>query len=157
MGLSISPDLVDYIAGRLHENIRQIEGVIKKLSAFRLMYDDAEVTKEAIDRAISVVDPGNIPVDILIERIINKVSSHYGVSVEDLKSKKKTAAISNARHVACYIIRSLTDKSFKEIGFIFSRDHTSVMHSCETVKMNIKTVKNIDSEIKSLIKEIKEL
>ncbi len=157
MGLSISPALVDYIAERLHENIRQIEGVVKKLSAFRVMYGEEEVTKESIDRAISFVDPENIPVDILIERIIKKVSSHYGVSVEDLKSKKKTSAISNARHVACYIIRKLTDKSFKEIGIIFSRDHTSIMHSCDTVKINIKTIKNTDAEIKKLIKEIKEM
>ena len=157
LGLNISTDLVDYMAERLHENIRQIEGVIKKLSAFKGIYGEEEVTKESIDRAISVVDPGNIPVDILIERIINKVSSHYGVAIEDMKSKKKTSAISNARHVASYIIRELTDKSFKEVGLIFSRDHTSVMHSCETVKTQMKTVKNKNAEIKRLIKEIKEM
>jgi chromosomal replication initiator protein len=96
LGLNISTELVDYMAERLHENIRQIEGVVKKLYAFKGIYGEEEVTKESIDRAISVVDPGNIPVDILIDRIINKVSSHYGVSVEDMKSKKKTSAISKA-------------------------------------------------------------
>jgi chromosomal replication initiator protein len=157
LGLRISPELVDYMAERLHENIRQIEGVIKKLHALRGVYGDTDVTKDSIDRAISFIDPGNVPIDILIERIIMKVSSHFGVAAEDIKGRKKTSAISNSRHVCCYIIRKLTDKSFKEIGNIFGRDHTSVMHSCERVETDIKTVKNKNNEIKKLIKEIKEM
>lgn len=156
LGLYIPNELVDYIAERLHENIRQIEGVIKKLAAVHNM-SNTPVTKESIDQVISVIDPGNIPIDVLINRIIEKVSSKYGVSVEDMKSKKKTEAVANARHVAIYIIRKLTDKSYKEIGNIFGRDHSSVMHSCERVTTNIKTVKNTDSDIKKLIKEIKDL
>lgn len=154
IGLAIPNDLVEYIASRLHENIRQIEGVIKKLGAMNAM-TGREVTKEAIDEVISVIDPGNIPVDILIDKIISTVAKYYGVSVEEIKSKKKTDAVANARHIAIYIIRKLTDKSFKEIGNIFSRDHSTVMASCERVNTNIKTMIKTDSDIKKIIKEIK--
>ena len=154
IGLTISNDLVEYIASRLHENIRQIEGVIKKLGAMNAM-TGREVTKEAIDEVISVIDPGNVPVDILIDKIISTVAKYYGVTVEEIKSKKKTDAVANARHIAIYIIRKLTDKSFKEIGSIFSRDHSTVISSCERVNTNIKTMIKTDSDIKKIIKEIK--
>ncbi len=154
IGLKISNDLVDYMAGRLHENIRQIEGVIKKLGAMNAM-TGREVTKESIDEVISVIDPGNVPIDILIDRIISTVSKYYGVEIEELKSKKKTDAVANARHIAMYIIRKLTDKSYSEIGKIFSRDHSTVMASCERVSTNIKTMIKTESDIKKIIKEIK--
>ena len=154
IGLTITNELVEYIASRLHENIRQIEGVIKKLGAMNAM-TGREVTKEAIDEVISVIDPGNVPVDILIDKIISTVARYYGVTVEEIKSKKKTDAVANARHIAIYIIRKLTDKSFKEIGSIFSRDHSTVMASCERVNTNIKTMIKTDSDIKKIIKEIK--
>ena len=154
IGLTIPNDLVEYMAGRLHENIRQIEGVIKKLGAMNAM-TGREVTKDAIDEVISIIDPGNIPVDILINKIITTVCKYYGVSVDEIKSKKKTDAVANARHIAIYIIRKLTDKSFKEIGNIFSRDHTTVMASCDRVTTNIKTMIKTESDIKKLIKEIK--
>ena len=114
-----------------------------------------EVTKDAIDEVISIIDPGNVPVDILINKIISTVAKYYGVSVDEIKSKKKTDAVVNARHIAIYIIRKLTDKSFKDIGSIFSRDHTTVMASCDRVATNIKTVLKTESDIKKLIKEIK--
>ena len=154
IGLHLSNELVEYIASRLHENIRQIEGVIKKLGMMNAMMGK-EVTKEAVDEVISVVNPGNIPVDILIDKIISTVSKYYGVPVEDIKSKKKTDAVANARHVAIYIIRTLTDKSYKEIGAIFSRDHSTILAACDKVATNIKTMIKTDSDIKKIIKEIK--
>ena len=154
IGLVIPNDLVEYMAGRLHENIRQIEGVIKKLGAMNAM-TGREVTKEAIDEVISVIDPGNIPVDILIDKIISTVAKYYGVAVDEIKSKKKTDAVANARHIAIYIIRKLTDKSFKEIGNIFARDHSTIMASCDRVNTNIKTMIKTESDIKKIIKEIK--
>ena len=154
IGLKLSNELVEYIASRLHENIRQIEGVIKKLGMMNAM-TGAEVTKQSVYEVISVIDPGNIPVDILIDKIISTVSRYYGVSVEDMKSKKKTDAVANARHIAIYIIRKLTEKSYKEIGAIFSRDHTTVIASCDRVTTNIKTMIKTDSDIKKIIKEIK--
>ena len=154
IGLAIPNDLVEYMAGRLHENIRQIEGVIKKLGAMNAMAG-REVTKDSIDEAISVIDPGNVPVDILIDKIIATVAKYYGVTVEEIKSKKKTDAVSNARHIAIYIIRKLTDKSFSEIGDVFGRKHSTVIASCDRVNTNIKTMIKTDSDIKKIIKEIK--
>ena len=154
MGLTISSSLIDYIAERLNNNIRQIEGILKKLYAIH-SFSGTEITKEAIDNVISIVDPGNIPNDAVVEKVLLHVSKKYGVSIEDLKSKKKTDRIASTRHIAIYIIRKLTDMSLKEIGKIFGRDYSTVISSINKVELNIKTVKNYEGEINLLIKEIK--
>ena len=91
----------------------------------------------------------------MVEKILLHTSKKYGVSIEDIKSKKKTDSIANARHIAVYIIRNLTDLSLKEIGKIFGRDHSTIISSINKIDINIKTVKNYESDINLLIKEIK--
>ena len=154
IGLSISNELVNYMADRLNNNIRQIEGVLKRLNAV-VSLSGAEVTKESIDQIISIVDPGNIPTDAMVDRILTATAKKYGVSVEDLKSKKKTDSIANARHMAVYIIRKLTPLSLKETGLIFGRDHTTALASVNKIEVYIKTIKNFERDMNLLIKEIK--
>ncbi len=155
MGLSISNELIEYMAERLQNNIRQIEGVLKKIYALYSL-TSAEVTREKIDDAISIIDPGNIPTDALIERILSAVGRSFGVSSEDMKSKKRTDNIASSRQVSMYIIKKLTDLTLKEIGAIFNRDHATVISSIDKVENNIKTVNNYENEINRLIKEIKD-
>ena len=154
MGLSISNDLVEYMAERLQNNIRQIEGVLKRIYAVYSL-TSAEVTKEKIDEVISIIDPGNIPTDALIEKILSSVSRAYGVPVDQMKSKKRTDTVANARHVAVYLIKQLTELTLKEIGAIFGRDYSTVISSIDKVDKSIKTVNNYEAEINRLLKEIK--
>ncbi len=156
LGFTIPTDLIEYISERLHENIRQIEGVVKKMHMF-IKLQNLPVNKELVDRCITAVDPGNIPVDILINRIIKQVSEYYSVSVDSLKSKKKTANVAHARHIAVYIIKKLTEKSYQDIGDIFNRDHSTIMSSCTKIDTEIRTKKNIDKDIKAIINLVKGL
>ena len=154
MGLTIPSHLIDYLAERLNNNIRQIEGILKKLYAIS-SFSGIEISKETIDNVISIVDPGNIPNDAMVEKILKQVSKKHGISVEDIKSKKKTDSIATARHISIYIIRKLTDLSLKEIGKVFGRDHSTVISSINKVELNIRTVKNFESDLNLIIKEIK--
>ncbi len=154
MGLSISSEMVEYMAERLQNNIRQIEGALKRLYAI-CSFTSAEVTKDRIDEVISIIDPGNIPTDAMIERILTAVSRQLGVSVEDMKSKKRTDNIAKARHVAVYLIKKNTELTLKEIGGIFGRDHATVMASIDKVEINIQTVNGYEKMLKRLSKEIK--
>ena len=154
MGMTIPQHLMQYMGERLRDNIRQIEGVLKKLYAV-VNFTGAAVTKESIDKIISVVDPGNIPTEILIERSLRIICEHFGVTEDELKSSKRTGNIANARHVAIYAIRKLTDLSLNDVGKIFKRNHATVIASINTVEINIKTKKNYDSEITSILKKIK--
>ena len=156
LGLSISNEMVEYMAERLQNNIRQIEGALKRLFAVTSFSSSpSEVTKDKIDEVISIIDPGNIPTDAMIERILSSVSKHYGVGVEDMKSKKKTDTIAKARHVAIYLIRTMTSLTLKEIGGIFDRNHATVMASIDNVELGMKTINGYEREIKRLKKEIK--
>ena len=154
MNLHVSQEMIDYMAERLQNNIRQIEGVLKRLNAICSL-SGAPITKEKIDEVISLIDPGNVPTSVMVERILSAVSRKYGISVEDIKSKKKTDTIANARHISIYIIRHETGLSLKEIGKIFNRDHTTILASVQKVEINLKTVKNADAEMLALLKEIK--
>ena len=115
----------------------------------------AEVTKEKIDEVISIIDPGNIPTDALIEKILTAVSKAYSIPVDQMKSKKRTDTVANARHVAIYLIKQMTELTLKEIGAIFGRDYSTVISSVDKVDKNIKTVNNYEADINRLIKEIK--
>ena len=152
--MEISNDLVNYMAERLQHDIRQIEGALKKMSAAQRLTGLA-ITKETIDHVISSIDPGNIPTDTLVEKILAATANYYGVTVEDIKSKKKNDQVANARHVAVYIIRRLTELPFKKIGEFVGRDHSTVMASIGKVEINIKTVKNTDADINKIIREVK--
>ena len=154
MNILISNELVDYMAERLQKNIRQIEGVLKRLYALHSL-SSTPVTKESIDQAISYIDPGNIPTGIMVEKILTVVSKHFGVSIEDIKSRKRTENIANARHTAFYIMRHLTPLSLDEIGKVVGRDHATVVFSITKIENNIKTKNKAGTEIKKLIKEIK--
>ena len=155
MGLTVANELIDYMAERLNNNIRQIEGILKRLYAISSLSGE-QITKEKIDQIISIVDPGNIPTDAMIERVISVVTKKFGISPDDVKSRKRTDNIANARHMCIYIIRQLTELSLSEIGKIFSRDHSTAISSIEKVNINIKTVRNYEADLNRLIKEIKD-
>ena len=154
MELDIDKELIVYLAERLQKDVRQIEGVLKRIKAVTSL-SGQRVTKDLVDQAISVIDPGNIPTDAMIERILKVVCRHYGISEENIKSKNRTDSVANARHTAIYIIKELTDLTLNEIGQIFGRNHATVIASINKVNTNMRTIKNADADIKRMIKEIK--
>ncbi len=152
--LELSNDIINYIAERLRSNVRQIEGVLKKIS-LQTSCSSAPLTKSEIEHIISVVDPTNIPNDIMVERILGASARVFGVKVEEILSAKRADNIANARHFAIYIIRRLTEMSYETIGKIFNRHHTTIMASYSTMELEIKTVKGMEEKVNKVIKEIK--
>lgn len=154
IGIKISEPLISYMAERLKNNIRQIEGVLKRLYAL-FSLTSTEISIEHINEAISIIDPGNIPTDALIERILGAVSRAYGISIDQMKSKKRNEPITKARQVAIYVIRKLTDLTISNIGEIFSLNHATVSFSISKVETNIKTLNNFEDEVEGIIREVK--
>ena len=154
IGLLISNELVDYLAERLNHDIRQIEGVIKRIYA-NVSLTGKSISKEIIEEAISVIDPGNISTDSLVEKIFNTVSKHYGVPIESIKSKRRLDNIVKPRQVVIYIIKELTDLSYQAIGNIFGIHHTSALFSHNKVEEDIKSKIDLRTTVQNIIKEIK--
>jgi chromosomal replication initiator protein len=152
-GLVISDDNIDYLANRLNNNIRQIEGVIKKLYAIYSI-TGKNIDKDDIESVISVIDPGNIPTETVVERIVFSVAKYYGLTVDTIKSKNKSATVAVARQVAAYLIREKTNLPFKKIGSILERDHATIISSIEKVKLNLKTMDSFKLDVDRIIKDI---
>ncbi|MBQ7376930.1 MAG: chromosomal replication initiator protein DnaA [Clostridia bacterium] len=152
--ISIPAEIVNYLAEKLQNNIRQIEGAIKKIAAISMLTGNP-VTEQMCKNAISNLVSGKEPPSVTVDKILKVVSQTYEVSVEDMKSKKRQGEIANARHVAIYLIRQLTDLSLNNVADIFNRDHTTVMSSDRKVKNDIDSSKAAEAEIDELIRKIK--
>jgi chromosomal replication initiator protein len=152
-GLVITEKDIDYLANRLNNNIRQIEGVIKKLYAVYSMTGKV-IDKEEIESVISVIDPGNIPTEAVVERIIFCVAKYFGLSVDSIKSKNKSASVANARQIAAYLIREKTELPYKKIGELLERDHATIISSIEKVTLNLRTKDSFKLDVDNIKKEI---
>lgn len=153
-GVDISYDILNYLAENLTSSVRQLEGAINKIcaQAFLLNSDiDFDMAKNAVSDMITNKPVKNVSVD----RIISVVSQKYGISIEDIKSRKRTENIAFTRHKCVYLIHKLTDMSFGKIGDIFKRDRTTMMNSVKAVEDEIKINSQYEDEINELIREIK--
>lgn len=153
LNIQVSNEVLIFLAENIKNNIRQIEGAIKRLDA----YSKLNGKSISIDLAKSVVgDILNIEeLAITKEKIINEVSLYYDIKEEDIRGKRKTSNIVNARFIAIYLLRTLTDMSSPEIGKEFQRDHTTILNAETKIGDRLKNDPQLEYEINLLIKKIK--
>ena len=154
LDIDVPYEVVTYMADRLKTNIRQVEGALKKTAAVSFLTGQP-ITVETARKAIADFLTESEPQNVLIDRILNTVSIKFHVSVEDLKGKAQTVEIVNPRNEAIYLLRTLTDLSTVEIGKIFNRSHTTILHSVSKVEGMIKNYAAYEEEISELIADIK--
>ena len=153
ISIDIPDDVLTFLAENLRSNIRQIEGAIKKLSA-KSFLSGQQITMETAKSCLSELLGGGEPLNVTIDKIFTAVFRKYGISKEDLLSPKRSKDIADARHIAVYLIRTVTEMSFPSIAKLFSRDHATIMTSCK--KIEERTIKDAAffMEITELSKEI---
>ena len=130
--LELSDEVCNYIANNVTNNVRQIEGTVKKLRAYVDM-SSMELTLENVSRAISDMyknEGSSLPTPALI---INQVCKFYNIEESVLRGTLRNKGTAEARQVANYLIRKLTNLSTTDIGKEFDRDHTTVLYSIEKV------------------------
>ena len=156
LGLILSDDAVEYIATNITSNIRQIEGVVRRLTAYREILDDV-ITIDSVKRAIKdVIRTGTyIPTP---DCIIRETARYYSLKEEDLRGQNRTKNMATARQVSMYLMRSLTNLSLKDIGAQYEdRNHATVLNSIRKIEDLLKndpsmagTVRDITSNINSV-------
>ncbi len=150
LNLIIPDDVSEYIANKLKGNIRQLEGCVKKLKASKHLVGTPPSMAQA-QNAIREILSDEQPAPITIERILNEVGNVYGVSAEDIISKKRSAQISIARKVSCYVLKEVTDMSYKSIGMeLGARDHSTIIYYCGDIEKLVAK----DSHAKEMIEDI---
>ena len=148
LGLILSDEIVEYIASNITTNIRQIEGVVHRLTAYRDMLDDS-ITISSVKRAIKDV----IRMGVFVptpEAIIAETARYYGIEEEDIRGQRRGKNIAMARHVSIYLIRSLTNLSLEDIGKHFDKHHSTVLASIRKVEDLIKTDQDMASSIRDI-------
>ena len=156
LGMVLPDDVMEFIAEKLKTNIRQLEGAVKKIHAIRTIDSSIPPIVLAND-AIKDILTYNKPVSVTINIIIDCVAKTFGVSAEDIRGDKKKAQISNARQVAMYIIRELTDLSLEAIGEEFNgKNHSTVIYSTTAIEKKIVTNPSLKATIADIIKNVQE-
>lgn len=131
-GFEVDEWLLDLIAQRITSSVRALEGALMRVTAYADLQGQA--LSEAVADSLIPNDASGATPELDIETIKGEVAERYGVTIEEIDSAKRAKRISQARHIAIYLARQLTDSSFPMIGRAFGRrDHTTVMHACRKV------------------------
>ena len=151
----IPEDVIEYIASNMGPDVRQLEGAITRLIAYSTIMGGLEINLDvAIDALKDEISVGIVEKDD-VHRIQKIVSEYFQISVEDIRSKKRSSNISFPRQVAMYLCREMTNESFPKIGIEFGgKDHSTVMHSVEKIEKELKENKDLANIIEKIKKDI---
>jgi len=152
-GVDVPAEVLTYIADSITSNVRELEGALVRLLAFASLRNKELTVSLAQDVLKDAIRPNTNQVSI--ELIQKKVSSHFKISEELLKAKKKSQEVVAARQIAMYLCRTLTPASLKLIGSKFgNRDHSTVIHACQQVSENIKRSIDYKLQVDRLINSV---
>ena len=153
LGLLLSDDAVEYIASNITANIRQLEGVIKRLTAYKEILNDV-ITIDSVKRAIKdVIRIGTyIPTP---DCIIRETARYYSLNEDDLRGQNRSKNTAIARQVSMYLMRSLTNLSLKDIGAQYEgRNHATVLSSIRKVEDLLVTDANMAATVRDITSNI---
>ncbi|MBE6835672.1 MAG: chromosomal replication initiator protein DnaA [Ruminococcaceae bacterium] len=155
--LELSNEIVNYIAEKIKNNVRQLEGAVKKIYALCQM-QGIEPSIEVASEAIKDILNNSRPVEATIEMIIDQTGKTFGVTPDNIRSERRDASIVNARQIAMYIMREIADMSLIDIGKVFGgKTHSTVKHSIDEVEKKMASSASFKSNVLDLIKNIQEL
>ena len=148
-GLKIPADVIQFIAETANGSVRDLEGVVNSLMAYSIVYNsniDMRLAERVIKRAVKV---DNHP--LTIDDIMEKVCHHYGVSQQSAFGKSRKRNYVQVRQVSMYLAQKYTKMPASRIGqLIGGRDHSTVIHSCNTIEQRLKIDKAFMDEITSI-------
>ena len=148
----LTPDAIDYIANSCVNDVRHIEGTINRLLAYSAMMVPDKITLDFANEALKDYVNTNIYINNSIASIQNVVAEYFNISVDDLKSKKRTNSVVRPRHIAMYLCREETDENLQKIGLEFGgRDHSTVSTAIDKIKEELET----NETLNNMLKEIK--
>jgi chromosomal replication initiator protein len=153
----INDEIIDYIANNCGSDIRNIEGAVTRIAAYKSIFNIDEITiNDAKDALKEFVDTPVYRTNS-ISKIIDIVSKYYGIDSSMIKGKMKKKNIAEARAIVMYLSRILTEESLERIGLeIGGRDHSTVIYSYEKISNELKTNLNLQEVIRILKDKLRE-
>ena len=155
LSLNLEDSIVFLISENIKKNARQLEGVVKNIKVYTQIQNSAPTISVVQEFIKKVVDDAT-PEPIKIEKIISEVARSYNVSEADIYSNRKTQQLAQARQVAMFIVREMTDMSYKAIGDHFGRDHTTVLYNIKKIENFLKDKPYEKEMIENMIRNLQE-
>jgi len=132
-GITLSDEVVDFIAQNVRDSVRDLEGILASLLAHSTLTDkeiDLALAEQVVSRIVAIQ-----PKLVTVDDVIRKVARHYNITDKAIVAQNRSREVSQARHVAIYLCKKLTNSSLTEIGFKMGRrTHATVLHSLQQVK-----------------------
>ncbi|MBR0576539.1 chromosomal replication initiator protein DnaA [Proteiniclasticum sp. BAD-10] len=151
----VSSDVMVYIATKIKSNIRELEGALIRVMAYSSLTNNKNITVDLAAEALKDIISSSQTRSITIDLIQDVVANYFNLSVQELKSQRRTRNVAYPRQIAMYLSRKLTDMSLPKIGDEFGgRDHTTVIHAYEKISDALKTDDSLISAIKIMTKKI---
>lgn len=152
-GIALSEDVAFFIAKSVRSNVRELEGALHKVLAYARFSGkeiSIAVVREALRDLLSIQNR-----QISVENIQKTVADFYKIKVTDMLSKKRPASIAKPRQIAMYLAKELTQKSLPEIGEMFGRDHTTVLHAVNKVRLERQQQTELNQQLHVLEQTLK--
>ncbi len=152
--MSVPEDVINYIAENIPSNIRELEGALNRVrSISEINGEPLTLEKTCVWLKDLLREHSHGPVTI--NQIQQLTADAFGFSLDELLSKKRTADIALARHVAMFIAREKTDESLQQIGLCFNKkDHTTVFHACNKIESLIKSDGRVKMIVDNVVKKL---
>lgn len=150
--MELNDDIIDFIASNCGSDVRNLEGAITRLYAYSAIMGLKQLTLEKALEALDEYTSNMLYTDNSVNKIMSVVADYFKLTVDDLKGKRRSKEIANARQIAMYLCRTLTEETYPRIGLEFGgRDHSTVIFAFEKISENIKN----DAELEKIISELK--
>lgn len=154
MSFELPDDVVQYIAEKIKNNVRQLEGTVKKINALCTI-SGHEPSIIIAQKAIKDILSDNQPLPVTITKILEEVARTYGTTVENILSKKRNANISEARQAAMYVVREVTSLPMEKIGEEFGgKHHSTVIYNITQMEEKMNTNASTRATIQGIINNI---
>jgi chromosomal replication initiator protein len=153
--LDVSADVLEFIASKISSNIRELEGALIRVTAF------ASLNRQTVDLALAEIVLKDLIADsagpeITAPTIMAQTAAYFSISMEDLCGSSRSRVLVQARQVAMYLCRELTELSLPKIGQAFGgRDHTTVMHADRKIRSLMAERRSVYTQVSELTNRIK--
>lgn len=153
---NIKNDVLDYIAANVKSNIRELEGSLNKLIAlYKLNNNNNPIDISLAAEALKDIISSDNRREVTPELILDIVADHFGITVADLKSKKRDSEIAVPRQICMYLMRTMTDTALKGIGAVLGgKDHSTVKYGVEKISKDIESDEMMANTINIIKKKI---
>ena len=149
--MNLSDDILNYIANNIKSNVRELEGALNKLLAYSNL-EKTDITMEIAMKELQNIITPDKPREITPQLIIEVVSEHFQISLDQMISKNRSNNIAKPRQIAMFLCKTMTETPLDSIGALLGgRDHSTIIHGINKIAEEYET----NSQTKSLIETIK--